>query len=93
MADDPVMWPELLTEYGLEKLRVQNLAGSLVGQQTTRADHTTKLSFRTEIPLGDVVNDRVAGFVLWFNRDELDAALNRCKERRMLVSREDNANG
>jgi hypothetical protein len=89
---ESVLWPEVLTEYGLEKLRVQNLVGSLEGQQSARAkDNTTKLSFRTEIPLGDITSDITEGFVMWFNKADLRAALERCKEKRQPRRRAHNA--
>lgn len=80
----PVTITELLTEYGEEKIRYQVLSGSLEGSQNTRKDGTTRLSFRTEMPLTDVVQERVEGFLIWLDRAEMIAAMDRCKARRTL---------
>lgn len=83
MADKkPVTWPDLLIEYGLEKVRVQVLSPSLEGQQTTRQkDNTTRFSFRSEITLGEVMSDRTEGFIFWLDKDEVRAARDRCAAR------------
>lgn len=80
---EKVTLSELLAEYGDEKLRFQILSDVLDGPQRTRAkDGTTRLSFRTEVPLGDVINYRTEAFIVWMDKADMKAAMERCKARR-----------